>query len=632
MKKLLQRTMLLLFALIAGGSSVWADTKTEGFEKKAAASTYNSTIAIEASESDCGIAWSIYYGTVSTNDKISGNNSAQMRWYSSAKDNIPNIKTTTAIEGLSNVALKARTSNLDVKMDVCYSANGETWTVGKTHTFSKTGTGEDVSLTIPAGNQYVKFEVSSSSTAPSNGNYKLIVDDVVFTYSSGSETPTCATPTFSPIADAYIDAQNVTIACETEGATIYYTTDGSDPTTGSSVYSSPIAVSANTTIKALAAKAGCNNSSIASAEYAFPTTTYNSIADLITAAPTEPVILNLTNAQVLGKGDNDMYIKDATGALDLYKLGLTYTAGQILNGKVAVKTTTTYNGVFEITAIGENQIVASAGTLPTPTVLASGAAATLADYGWQFVTVTGDATATNAVDGLLMYKTLMNYSNLMVGVDNVTATGLLIPYQKNNTGDVLPELLPTSIVCNITLSKDMVTYSSNNKLDFSETGLKVYAAKVDNGVAKLTEIVNAKVTNKKGIILVGTAGQTYNVPFNTGSSTSISNNELKEVIAETAVAYSADSKYNYILQNGVFKKATGDKLKAGKAYLSTTYDVTAAGAPELKIVIDGETTGIADVRSKMEDVRGDFFDLQGRKVAQPTKGLYIVNGKKVIVK
>ncbi len=624
--------MLLLCALIAGSTSLWADTKTEGFEKKSTSTTYNSTVAISTSESDCGIAWSIYFGTVSTNDKISGSNSAQMRWYSGSNVNkIPYAKTTTAIEGLSNVALKARTSNLNVKMDVCYSEDGENWTVGKTHTFTATGTGEDVSLAIPSGNQYVKFEVSSSSTAPSSGNYKLIVDDVVFTYSSGSATPTCATPTFSPAGNAYIDAQNVTIACETEGATIYYTTDGTDPTTGSSVYSSPIAVSANTTIKALAAKAGCNNSSIASAEYAFPTTTYNSIADLIAAAPTQPVILNLTNAQVLGKGDNDMYIKDATGALDLYKLGLTYTAGQILNGKVAVKTTTTYNGVLEITAIGENQIVASAGTLPTPTVLASGAAATLADYGWQFVTVTGDATATNAVDGLLIYKTLMNYSNLMVGVDNVTATGLLIPYQKNNTGDVLPELLPTSIVCNITLSKDMVTYSSNNKLDFSETGLKVYAAKVDNGVAKLTEIVNAKVTNKKGIILVGTAGQTYNVPFNTGNSTSISENELYGIVAETTVAYSADSKYNYILQNGVFKKATGDKLKAGKAYLTTTYDVTATGAPSLEIVIDGEATGIKDVQRSTFNVNG-YYDLQGRKVVQPTKGLYIVNGKKVVIK
>ena len=44
------------------------------------------------------------------------------------------------------------------------------------------------------------------------------------------------------------------------------------------------------------------------------------------------------------------------------------------------------------------------------------------------------------------------------------------------------------------------------------------------------------------------------------------------------------------------------------------------------------TTGIADVRSKMEDVRGEIYDLQGRRVAQPTKGLYIVNGKKVVIK
>ena len=43
-------------------------------------------------------------------------------------------------------------------------------------------------------------------------------------------------------------------------------------------------------------------------------------------------------------------------------------------------------------------------------------------------------------------------------------------------------------------------------------------------------------------------------------------------------------------------------------------------------------TGIANVRSKMEDVRGDYFNLNGQRIAQPTKGLYIVNGKKVIVK
>jgi len=47
---------------------------------------------------------------------------------------------------------------------------------------------------------------------------------------------------------------------------------------------------------------------------------------------------------------------------------------------------------------------------------------------------------------------------------------------------------------------------------------------------------------------------------------------------------------------------------------------------------DGGTTGISNLRSKAEDLSGDYFNLAGQRVAQPTKGLYIVNGKKVLVK
>lgn len=78
---------------------------------------------------------------------------------------------------------------------------------------------------------------------------------------------TCATPTFSPVAGTYTEAQTVTISCTTTSATIYYTTDGSDPTTGSSVYSSPLTVSSTQTIKAIAAKSGYSNSAIGTAAY-----------------------------------------------------------------------------------------------------------------------------------------------------------------------------------------------------------------------------------------------------------------------------------------------------------------------------------------------------------------------------
>ena len=76
-----------------------------------------------------------------------------------------------------------------------------------------------------------------------------------------------ATPTFDPAAKEYKEAQNVTISCATEGATIYYTTDGATPTTSSTLYTAPITVSADTTIKAIAVKDCMKNSDVATAAY-----------------------------------------------------------------------------------------------------------------------------------------------------------------------------------------------------------------------------------------------------------------------------------------------------------------------------------------------------------------------------
>jgi len=78
---------------------------------------------------------------------------------------------------------------------------------------------------------------------------------------------TVATPTFSPAGGTYTSTQNVALSCTTTGATIRYTTNGSEPTSSSTVYSSPINVSSTTTIKAKAFKDGWTPSSTASATY-----------------------------------------------------------------------------------------------------------------------------------------------------------------------------------------------------------------------------------------------------------------------------------------------------------------------------------------------------------------------------
>lgn len=82
-------------------------------------------------------------------------------------------------------------------------------------------------------------------------------------------TPTVATPTFSVPAGIKNDAIAVTITTSTTGAAIHYTTDGSTPTEVSPTYTTALAISTATTVKAIATKSGSNPSAVATAAYTF---------------------------------------------------------------------------------------------------------------------------------------------------------------------------------------------------------------------------------------------------------------------------------------------------------------------------------------------------------------------------
>ncbi|MBW6515655.1 MAG: chitobiase/beta-hexosaminidase C-terminal domain-containing protein [Candidatus Cloacimonetes bacterium] len=93
----------------------------------------------------------------------------------------------------------------------------------------------------------------------------------VYTIEEDLPSETVATPTFDPPGGTYDAPQTVTITCTTEGATIRYTTDGTDPNEISPVYSDPIMIDGNTTIKARAYKTGWLESDIAVADYIIQT-------------------------------------------------------------------------------------------------------------------------------------------------------------------------------------------------------------------------------------------------------------------------------------------------------------------------------------------------------------------------
>ena len=116
---------------------------------------------------------------------------------------------------------------------------------------------------------YSKFAIVARPGATNSTATNKTLRAATFTIfkSSGSSTPTCAEPTFSPEEGKFPAAQSVTISTTTQGASIYYTTDGSTPTTSSNLYTSAINVSTTTTIKAIAVKDDYENSPVASATY-----------------------------------------------------------------------------------------------------------------------------------------------------------------------------------------------------------------------------------------------------------------------------------------------------------------------------------------------------------------------------
>lgn len=181
------------------------------------------------------------------------------------------------------------------------------------------------------------------------------------------------------------------------------------------------------------------------------------------------------------------------------------------------------------------------------------------------------------------------------------------------------------------------TFCSPYKLDYSGTGVKAYMAKSTGSSVKLTEVEDGIVPANAGVVLYSETANTYNIPVTSaaGSNYDAENNELIGINERTLVKYEGEgSKKNFILSKEGevvgFYKATADGayLAAHRAYLST-----GAAASRSFLGFDDETTGIEsiDVSTENTNVAREYYNLNGQRVTTPTKGLYIVNGKKVII-
>ena len=136
-----------------------------------------------------------------------------------------------------------------------------------TYSSSNTGVATIVESGVGAGTitLVAAGETTISAIFAGDEDYKPLT--VSYTLTVSDNRTVVATPTFSPAAGAVAANTQVSISCATEGATIYYTVDGSDPTTESATYSSAITIDAAKTIKAIAVKANYKPSAIATAAY-----------------------------------------------------------------------------------------------------------------------------------------------------------------------------------------------------------------------------------------------------------------------------------------------------------------------------------------------------------------------------
>ena len=193
-----------------------------------------------------------------------------------------------------------------------------------------------------------------------------------------------------------------------------------------------------------------------------------------------------------------------------------------------------------------------------------------------------------------------------------------------------------SYTCNVTLSTKVTTlgyasFSWPKAIDFSESGLTAFIAKNCTG-SSLKLVPVTKVPANTGLILKGEAGSdnTYQLQTTEEETDDVSENILS---SNTEDIYEVASDDIYVLSNlndgqpGFYRAAQGIHVGQYKSYLQYS------SSQSIELYFDEEeTTGISIISNSQPTADGKYYDLQGRRVSHPTTGVYILNGKKIIVK
>lgn len=465
------------------------------------------------------------------------------------------------------------------------------------------------SLTLSTTTEGADIYYTTDNTTPTSGSTKytgaISINSAVTIKAvavKGSEASVVAsasytikkvgTPTFSVVEGDVLEGTTVELVTVTDGATIYYTMDGTDPTSNSTAYSTPIAINTSVTLKAIALKDHWDDSEVASVSYNVLTPIHGLSIDFESNEVSRYAdwnFVNIVSAKTIKAHAGTYYGntdgKSTASITTKEKVSHPYSFTCYISKETS--NTTSCNWKIQVS---ENGSV------------------------WTDV-ATKSASSMDKEEWELFSADLTSYSNVYVRLS----------YGSNTAKRAVDDIVLTTCDPITISSAGWATYCSSNALDFTGiTTLTAYTASKDGDVVKFNK-VTGKVPANEGLLV---RGETANVPV--CASSEPVENLLVGVTAETVM----DANTVFVLMKGSkgigFYKNTNDfTLRANSAYLRAE-DVEGSTARAF-IALDDETTGIADVKAVKEDAEG-MFDLQGRKIAKPTKGLYIVNGKKVVVK
>lgn len=165
-------------------------------------------------------------------------------------------------------------------------------------------------------------------------------------------------------------------------------------------------------------------------------------------------------------------------------------------------------------------------------------------------------------------------------------------------------------------------------------GVEAFTGSLSEGeggtTLRLTGIGDGVIPARTAVVLRGTTDGSLALVPATATGTAVEANALQGTLDASATTPANTYALSGAFAEGIgFYPYTAATLPAGKAYLTLT---AAQAVQKLSFSFGGETTGIGAVEADGAGKTATWYDLSGRRVTNPTKGVYIVGGKKVIVK